>query len=277
MVTAIADAIEAQGLPPEDQSLAAEVATAPVAELVLELTAPEIRLDEGKRRPQASARLIYHRPSSEDGAKREATEDVVSEAFSFTAPIGPIEAGELQWYLERYWQWPTGVFRDRARQVESDLPRWGQLLYQAMPADLCAAVVRAWRASGRGTQSRFTVAVRRDDTGPEAAEAATLLLGLPWELIHDGRGYLFQGARGVRVRRRFEEGETVDEPPPYTPSKPPIRVLLASPRPDDESAGYIDHRVSALPVVDALWPLGELAQWTILVPVRGLSRRGGRG
>ena len=45
-----------------------------------------------------------------------------------------------------------------------------------------------------------------------------------------------------------------------------MRVLLVSPRPDDEKAGYIDHRVSALPVVDALSLLGDLAELTVLDP-----------
>ena len=39
-----------------------------------------------------------------------------------------------------------------------------------------------------------------------AKEVATLLLGLPWELLHDGDGYLFQGAKPTRVRRRLPTG-----------------------------------------------------------------------
>jgi hypothetical protein len=43
-------------------------------------------------------------------------------------------------------------------------------------------------------------------------------------------------------------------------------VLLVSPRPEDERAGYIDHRISARPLVEALAPLGGLAELTILTP-----------
>src|SRR5206468_7657067 len=47
---------------------------------------------------------------------------------------------------------------------------------------------------------------------------------------------------------------------------PPIRVLLVSPRPEDDRAGYLDHRTSARPLVEALAPLGELAELTLLDP-----------
>jgi len=43
-------------------------------------------------------------------------------------------------------------------------------------------------------------------------------------------------------------------------------VLLVSPRPEDEEAAYIDHRVSAKPLVEILGPLGELVELTILQP-----------
>ena len=34
-------------------------------------------------------------------------------------------------------------------------------------------------------------------------EAASDLLSLPWEIMHDDVGFLSQGAKGVRVRRRL--------------------------------------------------------------------------
>jgi hypothetical protein len=95
-----------------------------------------------------------------------------------------------------------------------------------------------------------------------ADEAATLLLSLPWELIRDGQGYLFQGARGVQVRRRLPNSIVKDP----LKTDPPIRVLLVSPRPEDERAPYIDHRISARPLAEALAPLGELAELTLLNP-----------
>ena len=93
-------------------------------------------------------------------------------------------------------------------------------------------------------------------------EAAAQLLGLPWELIHDEKGYLFLGRKGVRVRRKLPNRE-VKEP---IATNPPLRVLLVSPRPEDDRAAYIDHRVSARPVVEALSRLGELAEFKVLTP-----------
>jgi hypothetical protein len=87
-----------------------------------------------------------------------------------------------------------------------------------------------------------------------SAEAATALLSLPWELIHDEEGYLFEKL-GARVRRS-----------PAVPRSAPLRVLLVSPRPEDESTAYIDHRVSARPLVETLSRLGSLAKFKILEP-----------
>jgi tetratricopeptide (TPR) repeat protein len=118
-----------------------------------------------------------------------------------------------------------------------------------------------------GAARRFSVHVEPelDDGTPEAdalaaREAATLLLGLPWELLHDGRGFLFQGGRPVRVRRRLPNTHAVEPPVLATP----IRILLASPRPEDEACGYIDHRASSLPLVKAMEELGEVVHLTLL-------------
>ena len=43
-------------------------------------------------------------------------------------------------------------------------------------------------------------------------------------------------------------------------------MLLLSPRPEEDRVPYIDHRVSARPLVEALTPLGELAELSILNP-----------
>lgn len=96
--------------------------------------------------------------------------------------------------------------------------------------------------------------------------AATELLALPWELLHDGHGWLFQGKRPARVRRRLpnrrEQGARA--------TALPIRILLVSPRPEHDGKGqdigYIDHRVSARPLLEAVENLGELVQLTVLTP-----------
>ena len=47
---------------------------------------------------------------------------------------------------------------------------------------------------------------------------------------------------------------------------PPIRILLVSARPEDEACGYIDHRASALPLVEAMESLPGLVRLHVLSP-----------
>jgi tetratricopeptide (TPR) repeat protein len=235
----------------------------PVEELLLELSDPKIQITDGKRRASATATMIYQ-PA--DGSARE----VESKRFTFTAPLGPIEADDLCWYLEEYFRWPTGVFTERAKAIEEKLPQWGQELFVAASmTDSAKEVLNAWLNEAESADRRFSVMV--DSDLPEGAseedqvaarEAASLLLSLPWELLHDGRGFLFHGKNPVRVRRRLPNRH----PQPVTPSRLPIRILLVSPRPEGDGSGYIDHRISAKPLVEAIESLGEQAELTILSP-----------
>jgi hypothetical protein len=179
----------------------------PLEELVLELKYPYMIEKEGKRRPAASAELTYI-PAFPDAPPLKCREP-----FQFVSPLGPIEIEELRWYLERYYLWPTGAFKTRAENVEKKLPEWGQELYwEAIPEDICDNIITVWNQIDLHTDRRFTVyadprlaAGSPQDKQNEADEATALLLGLPWELLHDGNGYLFQGARSVRARRRLPE------------------------------------------------------------------------
>jgi tetratricopeptide (TPR) repeat protein len=242
---------------PDEAAAPVQAHAAPISDLVLTLTDPAIETAEGKRRATA-ATVTFHPP---DGGPK-----VESKRYRFTAPLGPIEADELAWYLERYINWPSGVFQERARRVEADLPRWGRLLYATLNADVARAAFEAWKATPEGTERRFSVKVDKeladaaDPRQREADEAATLLLSLPWELIHDQGGFLFQSEPGVRVRRSLPNRNSQQA----IATRPPIRVLLASPRPEDES--YFDHRAGARPLVEALSRLGDLADFTLLTP-----------
>jgi tetratricopeptide (TPR) repeat protein len=252
----------------------------PLEELVLELTDLKFHEEDGKRRASARARLVYE-PSTP--MQREVAS---AQSWRLIAPIGPIEAGELRWYLEHYAIWPSHYFRDRAHKVEENLMKWGRLLHDAaMPAAHTANVMNAWANIDGHAGRRFSVHVdaaveassdrsagtpARDADAdksvrtPEDAvhEAATLLLGLPWELLHDGEGYLFQGAKPTRVRRRLPNTRTLD----VSVVAAPIRVLLVTARPEDDSCGYIDHRASALPLVEAMEKLGGLVRLHVLSP-----------
>jgi tetratricopeptide (TPR) repeat protein len=236
----------------------------PVAELVLELSDLGFAEQDGVRRPAARARLVYE--PAIPGQPNVASEQM----WRLIAPLGPIEAEELRWYLERWPVWPNPLVADRARQVEANLIAWGQALHAAaLPLQPTANVLQAWAGVAAGASRRFSVSV--DDSpllGASEAEqnlaqeAATVLLALPWELLHNGDGFLFQGARPSRVRRRLPNKRTLAVPV----VAPPIRVLLITARPEDDACGYLDHRASALPLVAATEELGDVLRLSLLHP-----------
>lgn len=246
----------------------------PLEELVLELTDLKVQERDGLRRATARARLIYE-PATPGQPKVYS-----AQSWRLVAPIGPIEAVELRWYLEQYAIWPSHYFLSRARQVEEKLVQWGQLLQgAALPLAHSANVMNAWARIGDQAGRRFSVQVDAsleagvldagtaeagvpDAEAAKAQEAATLLLGLPWELLHNGSSYLFQGAKPTRVRRRLPGTEGFG----VAVVAPPIRILLITARPDDEACGYIDHRSSALPLVEATEALPGLVKLHLLSP-----------
>jgi tetratricopeptide (TPR) repeat protein len=232
----------------------------PLEELVLKLTDPGIQETDGKKRAIATAKLIY-RPSQ--------SRDIESKRFSFTAPLGPIEMDDLEWYLEKYYIWPIGVFQEKAKRIESKFPQWGKSLFDAAMPPLCSQVMEGWHKVSDDSDKRFSVLV--DDQLPDGAQtdqqrqskqAATLLLALPWELLHDGKTYVMMGAEPLTVRRQLVNRKSFD----VCVADPPVRVLMVSPRPEDDKSGYIDHRASAIPLVRALDTLGDKAELTILSP-----------
>ena len=238
-----------------------------VEELVLTLTDPRIETGEGKRRARATATLEY---APADPRARH----IESRRFAFTAPLGPIETDQLRWYLETYYIWPDKMAQERAEGIAGKLPQWGQELFQAaLGAESAREALNAWQNAAVGTaERRFSVQVDRElpegsakEAQDAAGEAATELLALPWELLHDGRSWLFQGKHAVRVRRRLPNRQ----PQPARPTALPIRILLVSPRPEKDDngnrIGYIDHRVSARPS-EAVENLGALARLTVLQP-----------
>jgi tetratricopeptide (TPR) repeat protein len=274
---------------PADVAALPQPQAEPLEELVLELTDLKVQERDGLRRATARARLIYE-PATPGQPKVYS-----AQSWRLVAPIGPLEAGDLRWYLEHYAIWPSPYFLSRARQVEEKLVQWGQLLHAAaLPLAHSANVMNAWARVGDQAGRRFSVQVdasleagaleagaleagTAEPGGPgagapqaeaaqseaaKAREAATLLLGLPWELLHNGSSYLFQGAKPTRVRRRLPGTEGFG----VAVVAPPIRILLITARPDDEACGYIDHRSSALPLVEATEALPGLVKLHLLSP-----------
>ncbi len=247
---------------PDQPTPAIEADAQPIAELILELRDGRIETHEGKTRVKATATLVYE-PADK-------SRSVKSQRFYFTAPLGPIEADELRWYLEEYHRWPAGLFQERAARVEAQLPQWGAMLYEAaLDHQAAQEPLLAWRQVAELHERRFSVLVEHDlPTGASleeqaaANEAASALLTLPWELLRDQFGWLFQGKHAVRVRRTLPNRRAARE----AKARLPIRILLVSPRPEDKMAGYIDHRISARPLIEALNELGGLAELTLLEP-----------
>jgi tetratricopeptide (TPR) repeat protein len=250
---------------PNDLQPVKKVAARPVEELTLRLNDLEIETKDGKRRAKAVAQLTY------EPDERSARKKLESIRYSFTAPLGVIETEDLRWYLEEYFVWPIGVFRERAERIEAELPRWGQELYQsAFAPQVAQEALKVWQQAGLEGERRLSVFVEKElpvgaseEEQTAASEAASFLLSLPWELLHDGRGFLFHGQHPVRVRRRLPNRHSQQ----VRPTQLPIRILMVSPRPEEETrVGYIDHRISAKPLVEAVESLGELAKLTLLIP-----------
>lgn len=238
----------------------------PLEELVLELTDLKFREEDGKRRATARARLVYE-PATP--GRREVAS---VQSWRLTAALGPIEAGELNWYFEQYAIWPCDVpvVLDRARKLEENLKKWGRELYEAaIPATHAANVLQAWANIASEADRRFSIHVdplletgASQEDVKTAAEAAAELLKQPWELLHDGDAYLFQGAKPIRVRRRLPNTKNLDLSVVATP----IRILLIIARPEDDTCEYIDHRASALPLVEMAESLPEQVKIHILNP-----------
>jgi tetratricopeptide (TPR) repeat protein len=157
--------------------------------------------------------------------------------------------------------------------VEQSLSQWGKDLFNAvLGGESTTGPYSAW--SGATGHRRFSVEV--DFDAPEGTEkakveqakiAASDLLALPWEIMHDDTGYLSQGGNAVQVRRRLPNRKKIVS---HIASLP-IRVLLLSPRPEVDAnggeVGYLDHRSSAIPLMQAVENLGEdLVKVDILHP-----------
>jgi tetratricopeptide (TPR) repeat protein len=250
---------------PNDWQQGEPVQVEPVEELLLELQNPQIVESDGIRRATATAELTY---IPADGSRQ-----ITSRQYRFTAPLGPVELEEMRWYIERYYQWPTGVFKQRAIKTEDALPQWGQALYDAaLSGESAREPLAAWRQTSGSRRFSVQVDGEPPEGTPEAEaarlrEAASDLLSLPWEILHDGDGYLSQGAHGARVRRRLPNRK----PTTTLQADLPIRVLLISPRPevdgDGNPVGYLDHRVSAKALVQAVADLGtDLVKVDLLSP-----------
>jgi tetratricopeptide (TPR) repeat protein len=153
----------------------------------------------------------------------------------FTPFLADEDYEDLRWYLEDYMDLPDGGAVVRAQRIERNLEPWSRSLHDAL----------------------FTAAENRDLlrrllAGPEPRELTIAtrepaLLRLPWELIADDAGSL---AQRLSVRRQLERPETTT----LRPARLPLRILYVVSRPAD--AGFLDPRLTARALLDAVDPLG---------------------
>ncbi len=156
----------------------------------------------------------------------------------FTPFLTDDDYEDLRWYLEEYMDLPDGGAVVRAERVERNLGDWGRRIYDALFAV----------EDNRGYLSELL-------EGPEPrlltiATQEPALLRLPWELIADQSGSL---AERLSVRRQLEELVQL-ESATTRPTRLPLRILYIVSRPAD--SGFIDPRLTAKALLDALDPLG---------------------
>ena len=219
------------------------------AELRLTFSNPRLIVrDDNTERAAADARLVL---LLDDAPVME------SKPFPFVAPIGLLEADDLKWYLESYYIWPVGLFKERAERIEQAFPQWGVQLLAALTATPSAqATLQAWLEAQTTDESVFSIDVLAEDT-PESRTATSRLLAFPWELLnHDGQ-YWLAHASPVRIRRNIPVAETVPTMP-HEYAGEVVRILAVSPRPS--AAGYFDHRASIKPLLEAVEGLGNHAE-----------------
>ncbi|MEW6240831.1 MAG: hypothetical protein AB1564_08500, partial [Chloroflexota bacterium] len=103
-----------------------------------------------------------------------------TEQFKFVNPLTDKDLGDIRWYLEQYYYWPSDIDRDRARTVEGNLPKWGKALFDAVFQKASDAMRLFERFDAAEGERVLTI----DSNEPR-------ILRLPWELLRDEGGYLF--------------------------------------------------------------------------------------
>lgn len=152
-------------------------------------------------------------------------------------PLTDKERVELRWYLEEYWKWPYEGFAKRGKEIEELLVDIGKRLYKAAFGSADAIeVIQPWRLQPNVARQISIIS------------AIPQILSLPWELLHDERGFLALRTRNpVSIIRRLPQKVLAEF---TTPFEPPLRVLLVTARP--EGTGFMDPRGVARELLDEM-------------------------
>ena len=154
-----------------------------------------------------------------------------------TDPLTPRERRDLQWYLEEYWMWPYAGFARRGKEVEALLAEVGSRLYNSvLEGPQAISMKQAWSAQPSRLHQISIVS------------AVPAALSLPWELLHDGLGFLaLHASQPVSIVRRLPVSEMAAHRATFTP---PLRILLVTAQP--EGTGFVDPRSIARELLDEL-------------------------
>ncbi|MDL2275947.1 CHAT domain-containing protein, partial [Desulfosarcina sp. OttesenSCG-928-G10] len=131
---------------------------------------------------------------------------------------------DLQWYLEKFLEWPIAGDLSIAERTEAALKAWGTDCFQALFQDRS----RDWFQNARNTGlEKLTLTISSDAPG---------ILSWPWEALHSpDDGFL---ALRCRIERQLSElGDTL--PLPKSLPQDCINILLIIARPfGDRDIGY---------------------------------------
>ena len=164
-----------------------------------------------------------------------------SEPVAFESPLTPEEQKDIQWYLETYGARYTADVDDaRAKRIQGRLEEWGEALFERAFSERDAIrLLNAFQDEATDEGRLVTIA-----TG------CSEILALPWELLRDPKGtYLLMENPRVSMRRRLL-GAGGGRKAFRVKKKETLRLLYVTCRPED--ASFIDPRVEALPMLDAI-------------------------
>ncbi len=165
------------------------------------------------------------------------------------APLGwPLDAGaleELRWYLEDYLVAPFGVWEDRGSAVAGRLAGWGKAVFGSV-----FGIGPARDAYQKARDKGLEVVFRSEVPG---------LLGLPWELMRDGKGPVALGVGGIsRSLPVTDEAEALEVPGGR------LRVLMVISRP--AGTNDVPYQMVARPLLERLEAVRGEVELTLLRP-----------
>ena len=223
-------------------------------ELILHLT--ELMVQEDEKQVIAKAELEYIIDQADEVQAKK------TEPYELILPY-PIQPNELQWYLTQYSIWPSDQHRERARNVEKTLMTWGSHLYKNVFPSMCDDILNSWYQA-KAKSYFFTVCLDLSLFEHHSNRVLSLVLSQPWHLMYDGYEYIFgYKSRPVHVRCLYSFTKQSGIPL----YEQPVRVLLISPRPEDDlELTDTDHRSMAKPLFQAINALGNNISVHILKP-----------